>query len=364
MPNQKIKVLIVDDSAVVRRIVTEALSKDPDIEVVGTAIDPYMARDKIVELEPDVVTLDIEMPKMDGLTFLKILMQHKPMPVILLSSLTQEGSDYAMKALQLGAVEVLAKPGGSFSVGAVSEQLVQKVKAAAVSRVRRREGPELAARDRAHPARSVVKTAGAGTKKFHPRQIILLGASTGGTEALRDVLTELPAEMPGICIVQHIPAYFSRAFAQRLNGICELSVKEAEEGDIVAPGKVLIAPGDYHMLLKWTGSAFRVHLKQGPMVWHQRPAVDILFSSALDSYSAPHTIGAIFTGMGKDGADGLLKLREIGARTFAQSERTCVVFGMPKAAMENGGAQKMVDLEDFPRLLVNTAYAQAQAGAA
>ncbi|MFZ5805920.1 MAG: protein-glutamate methylesterase/protein-glutamine glutaminase [Verrucomicrobiota bacterium] len=339
---QKIKVLIVDDSAVVRKIISDALSKDPEIEVVGTAMDPYIARDKIVELDPDVITLDIEMPRMDGLTFLKILMQHKPIPVILISALSKENSEYAMKALQYGAVEVMAKPGGSFSVGELTEQLIDKVKAAAHSRV-----------SRVTEAHVVASTAIVSSElPPHPRQIILMGASTGGTEALKDVLTQLPQNMPGICIVQHIPAYFSKAFAERLDSLCKIEVREAVDGDVVKPGLALIAPGDYHMLLRWTGAHYSVQIKQGPTVWHQRPAVDVLFSSAVECVQGHATIAAIFTGMGKDGAEGMLKLKKLGATTFAQSEETCVVYGMPRAAKEIGAADHTVHLQDFPRALV------------
>lgn len=346
MLSKKIKVLVVDDSAVVRKLISEALNKDPEIEVVGTASDPYVARDKIVELEPDVLTLDIEMPRMDGLTFLKILMHHYPLPVILISSLTKEGSEHAMKALQLGAVEVLAKPSGAFSVGELGEQIIEKVKAAALSKVHRlaEEMPATA---------TPQKIISSPIYQVNSRQIILMGASTGGTEALKEVITALPENMPGICVVQHIPAYFSKAFADRLNELSQLEVREAVEGDIVKQGLVLVAPGDYHLILKWNGSHHYVSLKQGPQVWHQRPAVDVLFTSAAECVHGPSTLAAIFTGMGKDGAEGMLKLKKIGAKTFAQSEETCVVFGMPRAAIEMGAVDRVVHLPDFSRTLVS-----------
>ncbi len=363
---KKTRVLIVDDSAVVRQMVTRILNDDPDLEVVGSAPDPYFARDKILELKPDVLTLDIEMPRMDGLTFLKILMEHHPIPVVVMSSLSQAGSEVAMEALGLGAVDVLGKPDGSFSVGDLGPQLVQKVKAAALSRRLPRKPASTPAAPNKKGATPTGKVTPVPTRpgtsivsplrpaapvthddepphKYHPRQIVLLGASTGGTEALKDVLTALPADMPGICVVQHIPAYFSGAFARRLDSLCALRVKEAVDGDKVEPGLVLVAPGNFHMVLSWTGGAYRVSLKQGPMVWHQRPAVDVLFKSAAD-LAKGFAVGAVMTGMGKDGAEGLLMLKQRGARTFAQSEETCVVYGMPKACFELGAAERMVPL--------------------
>lgn len=341
---RKIRVLIVDDSAVVRRVASEALASDPDIEVVGTAADPYLARDRLRELAPDVITLDLEMPRMDGLTFLRLLMEARPMPVIVLSSLSQQGSEYALEALRLGAVDVLGKPGGSYSFGDLAPQLIAKVKAAARARVR--------------PARPVAdvpaaREKAAGTFAGHPRSLILLGASTGGTEALRDVLTELPADLPGIAIVQHIPATFSKAFADRLDSICAIEVREAVDGELLLPGTALIAPGNFHLMLQWTGQHYRARVVTGPQVWHQRPAVDLLFKSAADCGAGPHAIAGILTGMGKDGADGLLRLREKGATTFAQDEASCVVYGMPKAAFENGAAQVQVPLDHIARHLVH-----------
>ena len=367
----RIKVLVVDDSAIVRKLLTEQLGKDNDIEVVGTAIDPYVARDQILKLKPDVLTLDIEMPRMDGLTFLKILMKHHPMPIIIFSSLTQAGSQFAIQALQLGAVDVLGKPSGSYSVGDMGLQLVEKVKAAARARLGNLSSavaaaavPEGAERTAPAPApapaplRTTVPAIPASS--FHPRQLVLLGASTGGTEALREVLTRLPREMPGIAVVQHIPPHFSRAFADRLNTLCDLDVREAIHGDIVQPGLVLVAPGDYHMILKWNGRAYQVHLNKEAMVWHQRPAVDNLFSSAVEAGAGPYSVGGLLTGMGKDGADGLLKLRQARATTYAQNEETCVVFGMPKAAMELGAAEQMLPLPDFPQALINAAHRLAR----
>jgi two-component system chemotaxis response regulator CheB len=350
-PLRKIRVLIVDDSAVVRKLASEALASDPEIEVVGTAIDPYMARDRLRELAPDVITLDLEMPRMDGLTFLRLLMEAKPMPVIVLSSLTQQGSECALEALRLGAVDVLGKPSGSYSFGDLAPQLIAKVKAAARARVR------TARPGAAVPAAPAVRGKGPGTFAGHPRSLLLLGASTGGTEALRDVLTELPTSLPGIAIVQHIPATFSKAFADRLNTLCAIEVREAVDGDLLLPGTALIAPGNFHLMLQWTGQHYRARVVTGPQVWHQRPAVDLLFKSAADCGAGPHAIAGILTGMGKDGADGLLSLRQKGAATFAQDEASCVVYGMPKAAFDNGAAQIQVPLDRVARYLVQRSTA-------
>ncbi|MBA3849848.1 MAG: chemotaxis response regulator protein-glutamate methylesterase [Opitutus sp.] len=367
---RKIRVLIVDDSAVVRKLASDALSADPEIEVVGTAVDPYMARDKLRELSPDVLTLDLEMPRMDGLTFLRLLMERRPMPVIVLSSLSQRGSEYALEALRLGAVDVLGKPSGSYSFGHLGPQLVAMVKTAASARVRARAPTPPAPSPAApagqstppQPVRYVGSAFRAPTPKapvdaarlraLDPRSVILLGASTGGTEALRDVLTHLPGNLPGIAIVQHIPATFSKAFADRLNTLCALEVREAADGDRLAPGTALIAPGNFHLLLQWTGDHYRVRVTDGPPVWHQRPAVDLLFKSAADCGTAPHALAGILTGMGKDGAEGLKKLREKGATTFSQDEASCVVYGMPKAAWECGGSQIQVSLERIAPYIV------------
>ncbi len=358
----KIRVLVVDDSAMVRKIVTDALSKDPEIEVVGTAVDPYIARDKILQLNPDVMTLDIEMPRMDGLTFLKIVMEHRPMPVIIMSSLSQAGSQVALDALKAGAVEVLGKPSGSFSVGDLVNILPDKIKLAAHSKIRYAT-PTTAARMETQTIATAPKVITTPIPtvavNYHPRQVIVLGASTGGTEALKEVLIRLPKNLPGICIVQHIPAYFSKAFADRLNTLSELEVREAQDGDRLEPGLALVAPGGFHMEMRWMLDHYKVYLNQGPMVCHQRPAVDNLFESAAKA-AGRYAVSALFTGMGKDGAQGMLKLKEVGARTFAQDEATCVVFGMPRAAMELGATEKMVPLLEMPKVLVDAAHALAR----
>ncbi|PTX90891.1 chemotaxis response regulator protein-glutamate methylesterase [Opitutus sp. ER46] len=334
MPLPPIRVLVVDDSAMVRKLVTDALKNDPEIEVVGTAIDPYVARDKITQLNPDVITLDIEMPRMDGLTFLKILMEQRPMPVIVMSSVTAQGSQHALDALRLGAFDVLSKPGGPYSFGDLGPQLIERIKATRGARVRR----------------GTVPVADAPLRRSSPRvsttrDIILLGASTGGTEALRTVLTRLPGGLPGIAIVQHIPPVFSKTFADRLNELCQFEVREAVDGDILRPGLALVAPGNFHMIVQWVHDHYQVRVTGGPPVWHQRPAVDILFKSAADTGAGTHALAGLLTGMGRDGAEGLLKLREKGAVTFAQDEASSVVYGMPRAAWENGGAQRQLAID-------------------
>jgi two-component system chemotaxis response regulator CheB len=335
--NRKIRVLIVDDSAIVRRILSEALSGEDDIEVAGTAPDPYVARDKILALRPDVLTLDIEMPRMDGLTFLRKLMHFHPLPAIVISSLTQPSCHAAIQALEYGAVEVLAKPGGPYSVGELRHDLAQKVRAAAASRIRR---PEEAISPREAKASLLSRLTAAA---FPAGTMLAIGASTGGTEAIANVLTRLPQACPGIVVAQHIPAQFSRAFAKRLNELCAMEVKEAEDGDTLRAGLALVAPGDFHMLLRNTGGRYYVNVKSGPRVCYQRPSVDVLFASVAEAAGAD-AVGALLTGMGNDGAQGLLKMRQAGARTIAQNEATCVVYGMPREAVELGAADQILPL--------------------
>ncbi len=331
---KKVRVLIVDDSAIVRKILSESLAAESGIEVVGTAPDPYVARDKILALKPDVVTLDIEMPRMDGLTFLQRLMRFHPLPVIVISSLAQASCHMAMEALRLGAVEVLGKPSGPYSVGELRMALAHKIRAAAAARVRRPPaGPQPAAPPVAPPA--------AG--KLDANLVIAIGASTGGTEAIQRVLEGMPENAPGIVITQHIPPVFSRAFAERLNQICRIEVKEAVDGDFVTPGRALVAPGDFHMLVRRFGVALRVTVKEGPRVNYQRPSVEVLFSSVAEACGSD-AVGVLLTGMGADGAQGLLTMREAGAHTIAQDEATSVVFGMPKEAIRLGAAQQVLPL--------------------
>jgi two-component system, chemotaxis family, protein-glutamate methylesterase/glutaminase len=342
--NPKIKVLIVDDSAIVRKIFSEELSREPDIEVVGTAPDPFVARDKIVQRKPDVITLDIEMPRMDGLTFLKKLMHYYPLPVIVVSSLTPKGSMMALEAMEQGAVDVLSKPGSSYSVGDMSVQLKEKIRAAArVNRTRLRVSPPA-------PLRSVVGTVSMALSET-TQKVIAIGASTGGTEALKEVLMNLPAHIPGIVIVQHMPAQFTKAFAERLNSLCQIEVREAKDMDSLLSGQALIAPGNFHMVLRRSGARYYVTVKDGPLVYHQRPAVDILFHSVAQ-YAGANAIGILLTGMGADGAQGMLKMKEAGARTIAQDEESCVVFGMPKEAIKLGAIDRVAPLERIPLEIV------------
>ncbi len=329
-----IKVLIVDDSAMVRQVFTRELAKERDIEVVGTAPDPYVARDKIVALRPDVITLDIEMPRMDGLTFLRKLMKHFPMPVIIVSSLTRKGGKVALEAMESGAVEVLAKPGEAYSVGDMGQQLAEKIRAASLIDVTER-------------ARKIDLSKFTGKRLAALSQttnkVIAVGSSTGGTEALKAFLTQLPANAPGIVMVQHMPANFTSAFAERLNELCQIEVKEAEDGDVVRPGRALLAPGNFHMVMRRSGARYLVNVKTGPMIHYQRPAVDPLFRSVA-RYVGANAIGVILTGMGSDGARGMREMKDAGAVNFAQDEASCVVYGMPKEAVKTGAVDHIVPL--------------------
>jgi len=340
----RIKVMVVDDSAVVRKVFREELSRERDIEVVGTAPDPYVARDKIVKLKPDVITLDIEMPRMDGLTFLKKLMKYYPLPVIIVSSLTRKGGGLAMEALSLGALEVISKPSSAYSVGEMSVQLIDKIRAVAGVRV---EAKGERKPDKGTKAQTASKALSKTSNK-----VIAIGASTGGTEALKVVLTAMPPNAPGTLVVQHMPAHFTTSFAERLNELSSMTIKEAEDGDSLVNGVALIAPGNYHMLLKRSGAKYYVQVKKGPLVNHQRPAADVLFHSVAN-YAGSNAVGVILTGMGSDGAQGLLKMKEAGARTVAQDEKTCIVFGMPKEAIKLGAADKVVPLGNIAQTALN-----------
>ncbi|MDR1036380.1 MAG: chemotaxis response regulator protein-glutamate methylesterase [Deltaproteobacteria bacterium] len=335
-----VKVLIVDDSAIVRKIFTEQLSQAKDIHVVGAAPDPYVARDMIVKLNPDVITLDIEMPRMDGITFLKKIMTHRPLPVIIVSSLTPKGSAMAMEALDSGAVEVLAKPGGSFTVGEMGVQLAEKIRAASHARVMKRLPPGGAM---ATARRAITETT---------NKVVAIGSSTGGTEALKEILTRLPPDTPGIVVAQHMPPNFTKSFADRMNEICRINVREGAQNDSVLPGTCLIAPGNFHMLLRRSGARYFVEVKTGPMVHHQRPAVDPLFKSVAKSAGA-NSVGVVLTGMGSDGADGIRIMKEAGAKTLAQDEASCVVFGMPKEAIKTGCVDKVVSLRNMPQAILD-----------
>lgn len=340
-----IKVLIIDDSAMIRKVFEQELSKDPEIEVVGTAPDPIVGRDKIVYLKPDVITLDIEMPRMDGLTFLGKLMKHYPLPVIVVSSLAKKGGDVALRAMELGAVEVISKPGTAYSVGDMCEQLIEKVKAASRVRVSKIDSDAISSREQ-----NAAMIASIGVKTTN--KIIAIGASTGGTDALKEVITRLPSNSPPVVVVQHMPQNFTKAFADRLNQLSQVTVKEAEDGEYLATGKVLIAPGNQHMEIRRSGINYYVTLFDGPMVFHQRPAVEILFNSVA-KYAGQNAVGAILTGMGKDGAQGLLAMRQAGANTVAQDEKTCIVFGMPKEAIDIGAAQVIKPLPAIAQTLLD-----------
>jgi two-component system, chemotaxis family, protein-glutamate methylesterase/glutaminase len=342
----KIKVLIVDDSAVVRKIFSQQLEKAPGIEVVGTAPDPYIAREKIFLLKPDVITLDIEMPRMDGITFLKHLMKSYPMPVIIVSSLTQKSSKLALEALSLGALEVLSKPSVAYSVGDMGEQLIEKIKAVAVVDVKARlkKKPLAPESPRAvYAPRALAETT---------NKLIAIGASTGGTEALKQVLTQIPRNSPGILVVQHMPPNFTAAFAERLNSLCDINVSEAKNGEPITNGKALIAPGNFHMLLRRSGSTYYVQVKTGPRVHHQRPAVDVLFKTVA-MHAGANALGIILTGMGADGAQGLLTMKQAGAFTIAQDEASCVVFGMPKEAIRLNAVDSVVPLNKIAQIALN-----------
>lgn len=337
-----LKVLVVDDSAVARQLLTQELAKDPEIEVVGAAPDPYVARQIIAERRPDVLTLDIEMPRMDGLTFLSKLMQHHPLPVVVLSSLSEKGSRVALEALSLGAVEVLHKPTAAHAVADVVQDLCRCVKIAARAKVQAIQ-----------PA--VEKPALAMTKITN--QIIAIGASTGGTQALEAVLRELPHDSPPIVIVQHMPPTFTKQFAQRLDSVCRVGVKEASEGDSLARGQVLISPGSKHMRLRRSGAQFFVALSEDAEVCGHRPSVDVLFSSVA-KFVGENAVGVLLTGMGRDGAEGLLEMRAAGAHTIAQDEATSVVFGMPKEAIKLGAACQTLPLPQIAAAALTAASAE------
>jgi two-component system, chemotaxis family, protein-glutamate methylesterase/glutaminase len=336
----KIKVLIVDDSALVQRVLSTELSKCADIEVVGTATDPFVARDKILQLAPDVLTLDIEMPRMDGLSFLKKLMQHRPMPVVIVSSLAPANGDVAMRALALGAVEVVPKPGSQFSVPEVQGQLASAIRAAAVARLQARSGT--------HAKAEAVDVPTLRTTD----KVVAIGASTGGTRAVEAILTALPPNMPGVLIVQHMPAGFTELFAKRLASVSRLAVREAQDGEHIAQGLALVAPAGKHTLLARSGGHYIVRVKDGAPVQFQRPSVDVMFHSVAKAAGA-NAVGVLLTGMGQDGAHGLVAMRSAGAHTIAESEATAVVFGMPRAAIELGAAVDVLPLDRIAQSLVH-----------
>ena len=334
-----IKVLIIDDSATVRNVLARELARDPGIRVLGAAADPFAAREMMMLEQPDVITLDLEMPRMDGMTFLGKLMAHRPMPVIVVSSLTPQGSRMALDALDAGALEVLAKPGVSYGVGELVPQLLARIKAVAGVRVfPRKAGPP-----QALPALSRTTN-----------QIIALGASTGGTDALRQVISALPADAPGMMVVQHMPPGFTAQFAARLAEVSRVRVSEAKDGDIVSPGICLIAPGDRHLLVRRDGAMYRAVVRDGPKIGLHKPAVDVLFQS-MAQVAGANAIGALLTGMGRDGAAGLKAMRDAGASTIAQDEATCVVYGMPMEAVKLGAAEQILPIGAIANRLLEIA---------
>ena len=350
--SRKIRVLIVDDSASVRMTLSEIIGSDPDLEVMATAADPYVAVERIRQEVPDVMFLDIELPRMDGLTFLRKIMSQRPIPVVICSSLAEAGSDTLMQALEAGAVDVVAKPRVDTTefLKESRMRICDAAKAAAHAKFRGVHKPapvmnveaKLTA-DAIIPPHSEARAASVRAKQPQTDPIICIGASTGGTEALREVLERLPADSPGVIIVQHMPEKFTNAFARRLNGLCAVEVKEAEDGDVVQAGRVLIAPGNQHMVLHRAGSRYTVNIVDGPHVSRHRPSVDVMFRSA-SQVAGRNAMGIILTGMGDDGARGLLEMRQAGSHTIAQDEESCVVFGMPKEAIMRGAAVKIVPL--------------------
>ncbi len=346
---RQIRVLVVDDSALVRQTLIDILQSEPDIQVVGSAVDPLAAAEKMREVVPDVITLDIEMPRMDGLTFLRKLMTQHPIPVVICSSLAIDGDETTFKALEYGAVEIITKP----KVG--TKQFLEE------SRIRICDAVRAAAQAKIRPLSATapikvspkldadVMLAKGGPTNFNFRtteKVVLVGASTGGTEALQALLTSLPMDSPGICVVQHMPEHFTAAFAKRLNGLCRISVKEAQDNDTVLRGQALIAPGSKHMLLKRSGARYHVEVKDGPLVSRHRPSVDVLFRSGA-RYAGKNAVGVIMTGMGDDGAKGMREMFDTGAYTIAQDESSCVVFGMPQEAIKHGGVHKVLHLRDI-----------------
>jgi two-component system chemotaxis response regulator CheB len=348
----KIRVLIVDDSALVRQVLTQILDADPAIEVVGTAMDPFVAREKIKKLNPDVMTLDVEMPRMDGITFLRNIMRLRPMPVVMISSLTEKGAEVTLEALEVGAVDFMPKPKDDLKsqLTEYASTIISKVKMAAKAKVRARVGdvaapspPERFNTDAVLPKSAPMRSAGA-------KDIIAIGASTGGTEAIRDVLEVLPADLPGIVVTQHIPEAFSGPFAARLDRQCQVAVKEASDGDEILPGHVYIAPGSHHMLVERRGNRYFCVLNDGPPVNRHRPSVDVLFRSVCQA-AGDKAVGVILTGMGNDGAAGMKEMNEVGCKTIAQDENTSVVWGMPGEAVKAGGVDQVKPLKAIPQEL-------------
>jgi len=338
-----IKVLIVDDSALIRSVLKEIIESHKDLKVVGAAPDPIVARELIKQLNPDVITLDVEMPRMDGLGFLEKLMRLRPMPVVMISSLTERGSDVTLRALELGAVDYISKPKLDISRGLqeYSQEIADKIRTAAKAHIKKSIAPDVQKSLSADAVLPSLANRIASTEK-----LIIVGASTGGTEAIKDFLVKLPPDCPGIAVTQHMPEAFTKSFANRLDSLCKISVKEAENGDRILPGHAFIAPGHSHLLVKRSGANYVCELSDGPPVNRHRPSVDVLFRSAANVVGK-NAIGVILTGMGKDGAAGMLEMKQAGAYNFAQDEASCVVFGMPKEAIASGGVDEIVPLQQM-----------------
>ncbi len=337
----KIRVLVIDDSSIARQVITSALQSDGSIEVVGSAPDPYVARDKIISLKPDVLTLDVEMPRMDGVSFLQRLMKHHPMPVVMVSSLTQKGAETTMAALEAGAIEIVAKPvKEKHNLNEITIELIDKVKSAAQARIRPVSQNNIIRAPR--PLSAMVATT---------NKVVAIGASTGGTEALKDVLSRMPANSPGILVVQHMPETFTTAFSARLNDLSVINIKEAKNNDSLTPGVCLVAPGNQHMLLRRSGARYYVEVKDGPLVCRHRPSVEVLFNSVAKT-AGKNAIGVMMTGMGGDGSKAMLNMKNAGASTIAQDEKSCVVFGVPKEAIKLGAVDKVTPLDKIPQTIL------------
>ncbi len=344
MPKEPIKVLVVDDSAVVRQALSGIINAEKDLEVIGTAADPLIAAGKIAKQRPDVITLDVEMPRMDGLTFLQKIMSQHPIPVVICSSLTEKGADTTLKAMQYGAVEIINKPKSGARQFFEESKIVicDAIRAASVARIRQLSDSSRTLEPKLS-ADVIMPRPKAGAALQTTQKIVVVGASTGGTEAIRSFLEALPYDAPGITIVQHMPEHFTAAFASRLNESCRVTVKEAADNDTIIQGRVLIAPGNRHMILKRSGARYYVSLKDGPLVSRHRPSVDVLFRSTA-RYAGANAIGVIMTGMGDDGARGMLEMKQAGAKTIAQNEESCVVFGMPNEAIKHGAVDYVLPL--------------------